>query len=617
MADRHLDRRQVLRALLLAGAGLAVPAACGVPTGGGPIVDGAGPVYDPAGGNKVPLPDPADATSAKNLVELFLYAVSGPLDSTDLFNAARERARKFLTREAGNAWKPADAVTVVRVDGLTSSISGSNTVVSGTLQPVGVLAPDRGLVGPPTGGTAPTQVKFVVSPAEDGAGLRISELPALPNGFPLAADALDNKYFTPQLLYFWDTTKHWLVPDLRYVPRTSLADSARLATIVKWLLGGPSELISSVVAPSIFPSGTDLDVPNVVVQVDRVVVNFSAALQGVSGADLGNVLAQVQWSLQPLHRLTTGPVELRIAGQRQQTDSSADLYKRVNPADDVVRAVEAQPFCVTGNVVEALDGTLPVVLAKPEHNKNVSMAALSRDGHAAALVTTAKRLMVGRVDNDTVSYLTANLTGTAWSRPAWLPSGRRLLVIVDSARVAVSATGAVSTPLATDVTAFAVAPDGYRIALVRHGVVAVGPLRDDGDQPSLSGPLRPLDAGLSDLTGVAWSRLDRLVVAGRTDPNQFRLAEITIDGAIRDVWSTTFSVPIVSVVAYPKLPSQAPGPGPVMVQTQDGTAYRVFGNTSSSTSQPDRLTGRDPAPGASPSGTPAKKPTPTAPFYPD
>ena len=50
MADRHLDRRQVLRALLLGGAGLAVPAACGLPTGGHAIIDGPAKTTQPGSG---------------------------------------------------------------------------------------------------------------------------------------------------------------------------------------------------------------------------------------------------------------------------------------------------------------------------------------------------------------------------------------------------------------------------------------------------------------------------------------------------------------------------------------------------------------------------------------
>jgi hypothetical protein len=590
----------------MAGAGLAVPVACGVPTGGSPVVDGPGPSYDPIAGTQVPQPDPTQATTPVRLVELFLAAVSGPLDTPDLVNAARRRALEFLTPSARATWQPADAVTVVRVGPLTSSISGSSTVVSGTLQPVGTLRPDHGWIEP-VSGTAPAEAQFEVSQAPDGNGLRISKLPTLPNGLPLSTTALDNVYFTPQLLYFWDTAKKWLIPDLRYVPKTSLADAARLAAIVKWLLTGPSDLLTSLTSQSLFPGNTDLDVPNVEVKGDTVAVNFSAAFQGVPRGEIDKVLAQVRWSLQPLHQLTAGPVELRVSGRRQDPKDS-DLYKRTNPADDVTRDPEPQAFGVVGGAVQALDGPLPVVLTKPDYNKNVARAALSRNGDAVALVTTGKQLLVGRVDNGTVAYQTINLTGGDWKRPGWLPLTKRLLVVVDGALVAVSGSGAVSAPLLTDVGAFAISPDGYRLGVVRRGVLGVYPLRDDGTLGTTVP--RVLDAGLSDLTGVAWSRLDRLVVAGRSGA-QYRLAEVTVDGAISTVWeNTNFGNPIVSVSAYAKLPSQPPGPWAVLVQTQEGTSYKVFANTAS----PDPLNAREPSPSPSAAKNTVK---PTAPFYPD
>src|SRR5207302_7768165 len=134
------------------------------------------------------------------------------------------------------------------------------------------------------------------------------------------------------------------------------------------------------------------------------------------------------------------------------------------------------------------------------------------------------------------AYQTIDLAGGDWSRPAWLPLTKRLLVAVDGGLVAVSGSGAASAPLLTGVSAFAISPDGYRLAVVRRGALEVYPLRDDGDQPTLgtTSP-RVLDAGLADLTAVAWSRLDRLVVAGRSGA-QYRLAEVTVDGAISTVW---------------------------------------------------------------------------------
>ncbi len=622
MAERYLDRRQVLRAALLAAAGVVVPAACGVPSGGGPIVDGAGPSYDPVIGAKGRPPEPGNATSATNLVELFLYAASGPLESIEQFNAARDRARRFLTKAAADAWRSSvtdEFVTVVRVAGLTPSISGVDTIVSGTLQPVGSLLGKRGEVDRYTGDQRPARVDFTVTPGPDGP--RISDLPdGLPPGLLLASDALDNKYFTPQVIYFWDNAKRGLVPDLRYVPNTDLVDSARLAAVVNWLLAEPSELISPVAlrAAGIFPTGTTLLGPYVVIQGDRVVINFSSALQGLPPPALAEVLAQLRWSLQPLHRLTSGPVELQIASRPQQLGNAGDLYRSVNPADEVTRAAEPQPFYVVGNAVDALDGQLPAVLAKPEYNRSVERAALSRDKRAAALLTVDHRLLLGRVDETgTVSYLAVDQRGTAWSRPAWLPSGQRLLVVVDGRLLAVTAAGAVSRVLVPDagaVTAFAVAPDGYRIALIDGGRVRVGALSDERGQPVVSPNLRLLDTGLLEPSAVAWSRLDRLVVAGRSETDQWVLAEITIDGAVLTLWNTSFANRIASVVAYPKLPSQPPGPGLVMVETGDRKAYRVFPNPSSATSQP--LTARDTGPSAS--ASPGKpRPDPTAPFYPD
>ena len=246
----------------------------------------------------------------------------------------------------------------------------------------------------------------------------------------------------------------------------------------------------------------------------------------------------------------------------------------------------------------------------------MAAAALSRDQTGAALVTVQGRLLLGRADDrGRVSpYRDVALRSGKPGRPVWLSSGRKLLIVVDGVLIAVSATDATSTAVTEGVTAFAVAPDGYRIALLRQGRLQVTAMHDDADQLTLGDNQPPLDVGLSSLTGVAWSRLDRLVVAGRSEDNKWRLVEITIDGAIRDVWDASFVSPIVSVVAYPKLPSEPPGPGAVMVQTEDAAAFRVF----KSSVKPEPLPDPSPSPSPSPSGgSNRNRPTSTAPFYPD
>jgi hypothetical protein len=608
-----VDRRQVLRGLLLAGAGLALPAGCGVPGGGGPIVDGPGPTYDQNIEGKDAPPDPAAATTQINAVRLFLAAISGPLETPELRGAARERARKFLTGGAGRAWQPStDQVTVVRVENLTT---WDVTKVVGDLQPVGVLQPARGEVqGYTDGSTAPVRVEFTVVPNATQTGYLIDKLPLdlLPPGLLLSSVALEKTYFTPQVIYFWDKDQRALVPDLRYVPRVGVPESQQKAYIVNWLIGDPSELISSV-ALSIVPSGTQLKIPSVLTEGDRLVVNLTGALGALKAEDLDKVMAQLRWSLQPQSWVTGGSVELQIASRPQRFNHPDDFYRAANPAD-LIRDEDAQPFCVVDGVISAVDSGYPVpaVLAAPEHNRTVLQAALSRDKQRAALVTGEHRLRLGQAGQNGAapSFTDVPLTGQRWSRPMFLPSGQRLLVAVDGVLYAITSSNQF-TPVQENVTAFAVSPDGYRIALVGRGAVRVAALHD-GDRVTIGTP-RPLDAGRQDVTGLAWTRLDRLVVAGHA-PGGYGLTEVSLDGVVQNTWTNTFRSPIASVVAYPKLPSQIPGPGPVMVQTDNGAAYRVFAY-----SEPKSLTIQEskPGPSPSPSTTPVTKPPPTAPFFAD
>jgi hypothetical protein len=610
MADRHPDRRQVLRALLLAGAGLAVPAACGVPTGGGPIVDGTGPASDPIGGSRVPPPDPSSATNAVELVQGFLAAVSGPLDTSDARREAGNRARKFLTAQAGQRWQPADQVTVVQVvGGYQDAVAGPGaTVVTVTLRPVGVLSP-RGDIGTYGGSPGPAQLAFrvVSSTADPDVPKLIDGLPpGLPAGYVLSSDALNNtNYFRPQLIYFWDLAHRFLVPDLRYVPRTLLSESAQKAAVVNWLIGGPSDLVSPVTS-TILPNGTTLIGPNVVPdgQTGALVVNFSGSFQDV---ELDKVMAELRWSLVPLW---TEPVQLQIASRPQQVDGAGTGYVADNPADAAYRSSDSEAFCVAGGVVTGVDPSsqVPAVLGASAHNQGVAKAALSRDKSQVAIVGTDRQMWLGRLrDTDArAAYVQAPLAGADWSRPAWLPNTNRVLVIVDSTLYTVNTSGG-TTAVTTGVSAFSVAPDGYRIALVSGGVVSVAALRDDGDRLSI-GTQRPLDPGLRNPSGVAWVRLDRLVVAGRADEGGWGLAEVSIDGAIVVPWGRPFTSEIVSVVGYPPLPSRAQqGTGPVMVQTKDGQAYRAFPTNAFA------LPAREPSP--SPSSGTAGQVTPTAPFY--
>jgi hypothetical protein len=346
------------------------------------------------------------------------------------------------------------------------------------------------------------------------------------------------------------------------------------------------------------------------------VVNLTGAFQG---ADLGKVMSELRWSLQPAYPLSSGPVVLEVASRPLQVDGSSTPYLPDNPADAETRDLEPQPFCVVGGRVTAVESGYAVPPVLTDSTRTIVQAALSRDRLQCAFLSTDRRLWLGQATKaGGVLYSDSGLFwNKTWSRPAFLPSGKRVLVVIDGALWTAGVGG--SLKVYDGVTAFAVSPDGYRIALVYGGVVAVAALRDSGASLTVVGREKhSLDPGLKDPSGVAWTRLDRVLVSGTlVDGGGYGLAEVSIDNAIQTNWTSTFRNRISSVVAYPRLPSQLPGSGPALVQTTDNTgkneAFRVF-----ATSQPRPLDAQQsPSPSPSSSGAPVLPPAPTAPFFVD
>jgi hypothetical protein len=82
------------------------------------------------------------------------------------------------------------------------------------------------------------------------------------------------------------------------------------------------------------------------------------------------------------------------------------------------------------------------------------------------------------------------------------------------------------------ITAFSVAPDGHRIALVAGGKLYRANLTVGGDGVVLSSPDQIQAPGLRSLSAVAWSGEGWLVVSGvRTDTSRVAIADVSIDGA--------------------------------------------------------------------------------------
>jgi hypothetical protein len=612
----------VLRAALLGAAGLAVPVACGLPSGGGPIIDGPGPSPKPGDGDSDGrAPRPQDAVNEEDLVRKFFGAVAGKLDTDDDLKKASERAKAFLTDRIKGSWPALDQIAVVRVGNLSHSAGGvSQTLVQAPLTQVGIMQPN-GTVKPVPGPLELQKLQFTVVANGAKPGWSIDKIETIDGqgpplkGMLLDSGGLDGQWYSPQLVYFWSSGSGQvgLVPDLRYVPKAGLSKEAQRTEIVNWMLGGPSDLLAGTVQDVY--QGITLVGPNLVApDHDVLLVNLSAPPP--RSVTLDQLRAQLRWSLQSFW---DGSVRLQVNSQDQKVLPETDDWQVKNLADRPFRDGDGTAFCVVSGVVRPIANPdqLPPALTGPD-NKGVRFAALSRDQRSAALVK-ADALHIGGVGGDGAkpAFRLVDLSGTQWTRPVFVPalppSSPLVLVAVDGQLYVVFADGS-SAEVAADrplnaVSAFSVAPDGHRIALISGGVACVGALQIDGTNVAVGG-LQNVDPGLSQLSGVAWSRLDRVLVAGKGSVS-YQLAEITLDGAIANVWAGAYGSKITSVVALPYLPSQSTGTGLAMVQTQDNGAYNSWpSNPYSIVLKPG-----SPTPTPSAGGAPGSPDAPSNPFF--
>lgn len=618
-----LSRRQALRAMLLGAAGLAVPAACGLPTGGHVIVDGPAKTIQPGSGAAPPKAPTQDAaTSPTSLVSNFFSAVAGPID----YDSANEKALKFLTNNAKATWPShgGGVITVVRLveEPQFRGVGPDGTTVDVTFQLTGKLQQD-GTVQAPTQNSALRTVRFTVIPNTVGPGYLIDKIqpldPALPlPGLVLSSKVLDDQLFSPQLLYFWSVDQTGLVPDLRYVPKAGVSQELQFTDVVTLMLHGPSTFLQDAVQANLYQDN-NLVLPNLPADPDGLVVNLAQPLPKTLKQE--QVMAQLRWSLRPLYE---GTVRLQVASQAQKVDGSSTSidFRRWNLADQPRDDTE---YCIANGVVRPVDSPLSVPPILPDDvNKDVRLAALSPDLKCAALVKNADgRLFIGEAQGSAKpTFNVATLNGQplpgptdSWTRPMFLPSSHRVLVGRAGLLYLVHADGQV-IPLQAPVpvSAFSLAPDGRRIALISNGVPLVYSLKVNGDDISFGGSPRQIDAGLDPCTGITWVRLDRILIAGRRG-GQYQIVRSTIDSAIMEDFGPPFSTEIRSIVALPP-PAWDAISGLEEALVQAGDARQVFAGT---TSNPASITFSAAAqPSPSPSGTPqgaSPLGTPTYPFY--
>ncbi len=614
MADRRpdpgLSRRSVLRGLLLGGAGAATLAACGVPSAGKPHVDGDGPSgYEGSRNDNMKPPSPVGITDAQDFVRTFLTALAAPSDEQSR-SAAIANARTFLTAAAQDEWQAGPTqLTIVRVVSIGKpAFASAGVTVTVDMVPVGQLTAG-GWVSPAPGNPTTAQFQLVHNDiGSAGISWRIDAPlpPALANSLLLSSEGLSAPRYYPQLVYYWDAGNAGLVPDLRYLPSVGLKLEQQPTQIVNWLIKGPSEWLEPAVTP--LPAGTSLKLPNVA--MDKTSNSWVVDFANLQNVDPARVAGQLQWSLRP--RL----VHLQIAEQDKPADPSRFLDANLADGPALPGVNPVPYFIVAGQVRQGtFPYDIPPLFAKVNDPSLVSAGA-SRDLRLGAVVKSQKgnrfRLQVGQLpagdsgQGADFADVALETTGATMSRPVWLNlASPRLLVAADGALFSVSPGGQwakvpIDGGFSFQVSAFAVAPDGRRIALVSDRRPAVAALTFTTDTVVVGTP-RFIDAGgLTELTAVAWSRVHCLALAGRPGPDSYGLVEVTLDGAVAASLSTgLFDRRVTQLAACPPLPSRTMGlPGPIVVQTESTALQVQGGNAEQMTYQP--ATPATPAPGTTP-----------------
>ncbi|WP_433080394.1 LpqB family beta-propeller domain-containing protein [Dactylosporangium sp. CA-052675] len=532
---------------------------CGLPSQTEPRY--AGPAQSPAaaqGGQKTP-PKPTDGMTSEQLIERFLQAsvganLGGDGGEPDANQEALIRMKGFMVTATAEAWKPqkSGGVVIVRDPHIEPVPNGNGRDTAEVkLTPLGVLN-ESGQVTRWTSGTLPT-ANF--STVLVGGQRRLQDVPT---DYIYMSESGLREWYTQQPIYFWSNggDSPRLVPDLRYMP-SSLSPAKQVAETMRWLQRGPGQLLSPVVNK--WADAFEVK-DNPVLEDSDVKVNLSGKAAGQSKEDLIRLARQIRWSL-PDHK----PVKLAIETQDFGVDTEG--YVDYNPAVEAATVDQSKVYVIVNEAVRSMtlsSGTTENPLFMPGgQNKGVVSAAINRQGSRAALVTKSQtggkseqHLLVSMPDQSVGSapkYADVGLAAPRLSRPAWISYPVKRLMIADGNQLWVSRTeegnkeydpvelGATSSAA---ITAFAVAPEGRRIAFISNRQLMVAPLLYDKDGNKFSiGTVQPVTTSLGDNQAVGWLTETTLAVGGKPSPRsvhpigvgndgpRYNIVAVTIDGA--------------------------------------------------------------------------------------
>ncbi|MEV6413070.1 LpqB family beta-propeller domain-containing protein [Kribbella sp. NPDC051718] len=526
-----------MKARLLAGAlatALLVAGCATVPTKG-PIRNSSQDAPAPGlGGIGVEARPPRPNAPQQQLVNGFVEAMS----DSNAFDVARE----YMTPEAGDAWKPESKILVYD----QSSSSGIAREADGKFHlsaPLIATIDSRGSWAP---APSDTQLDFAFDLTKVGDQWRVANPPP---GVFLGSNQLVPR-LTPYALYFFNPSKHLMVPDPVYLPRNLPSGQAATQLIQELLKGPTTRLGNSVVSNA--PPGTTVDV-SVPVESGVATVALSGTASSLTDAtDREQLAAQITWTLQPI----TTRVRITVEGAPLLPDRPEELsyhdFTQYDPAVPSGRLKDL--YGVRAGRIQRIQGQDDgqTIEAKPIADSQLypfraESFAVNLHGETGAVVSTSKAgrpiVVVGRLDAPKAETPPSVIEADGKVlRPSF--DGEDNLWILDRAdsakpRLRVrTADGKVSNVLtsfgANRLVVLRMAPDGVRALLVmeRNGVnsVMTASVASSDGKPAL-GRFMPLQLPLVDITDATWNNPGILLAGSSPKRDGARPWQVNVDGS--------------------------------------------------------------------------------------
>jgi hypothetical protein len=491
---RGTGRRGTVRSAVVLGlAAMVLLAGCGgIPTAGGVIT---GDVMDEGQASVGYLPSgPQVDATAKQIIEGFIRAGTSPADDFSI-------ARQFLAGDAQSAWAP-NKITQVRA-GIGSVSEISDGLYTYSVSTTAFVDAE----GHYSDESASQNLEFRLVKNDDKQW-RIVEAP---DGIVLSADSFST-IFEEHAIYFFDPTYRYLVPDVRWFPKTTLLPTR----VVSALLAGQSPYLRQGVTITEFPTGTALG-SRVVLDSGVASVDLSEEAQAASVEQRQRMRQQLLASIGGVSAVT-----VTVNGVALAIPEATDVAT-INPtvvSQLLVRAGDSFGFLQSDGTIISVRGQSSEIVAlnadAASYAYDGSMSAVRAadgvhlvfKGNAEAILVDARpRLAAPSVD---ASFF-------VWSVPTASPRAMR---VFDKKGVAYPIDASV-LPKGRVVT-FALSRDGSRLLMlmktsVGPRLLVAGVRRSDGVPVALAEPVylnfdqstTPLDAAwVDDRTVTTIARSD-------------------------------------------------------------------------------------------------------------